>query len=107
MQAVVLDIDGETAGDDISVIWDLLLDGVAFPATSTFKFIAELVENPATEISVVPTISGTEITAVIPKAQTAVAGIYKYKLKETTVPGGLSRTPARGKFELVGVPVEG
>ena len=107
MQAVVLDIMGETAGDDISIVWDLLLDGVAFPATSTFKFIAELIEDPTKEIAVTANISGQEITATIPKAQTTVAGIYKFKLRETTVPGALVRTPARGKFELVGVPVEG
>ena len=107
MQAIVLDILGETAGDDITVIWDLLLDGAAFPATSTFKFVAELIEDTTKEIVVVATISGQEITAPIPKADTVIAGLYKYKLKETTVPGGLSRTPARGKFELVGVPIEG
>lgn len=107
MQAVVLDILGETAGDDITIIWDLLLDGAAFPANSTFKFVAELIEDPTKEIAVVATISGQEITAPIPKADTVIAGLYKYKLVETTAAPAKQRTPARGKFELIGVPVEG
>ena len=106
MQSLVLDRMGEAAGDDITLQFNLTLDGVEFPQDSAFQFIAELITDQTQEISVAGTISATIITVSIPKANTAISGIYNYKLRETTL-GGLQRTPARGKFELVNVPVEG
>lgn len=107
MKAEILNIMGETAGNDITITWSLTLDGVAFPSDSTFLFIAEFEKDKNIEISVSGSISGEEVTVTIPKSDTLVSGIYKYQLQETTVAPVKLRTPARGKFELVDVPVVG
>lgn len=100
MKSANVNIDNETAGDDITVKFKLSLNNSVFPSNSTWQIYLEL-SGGLVQINGSASISEgyTYVTFNIPSANTSTAGIYDYAVVETTNSGNL-RTPVRGKIEL-------
>jgi len=103
MQALVLDIPGETSTDDLLLVFDLQVDGANFPQDSAFSIFADFIDNPATKINVVGGIALNLISFSVPRAQSLPSGIWNYRVREVMA-GGRHRTPVRGKLDLKIVP---
>ena len=96
MVSVKRNILGETAGDTITIVFDVSKNGTFFPVTSTWMFT---MKKDSFEYSVAGTAvndaGSTTVTITVPSSKTSQVGQYNYALTETNVGGSLS-TVVRG-----------